>query len=248
MRHCRLAEGLWATPRVSAGAVSPQVRRFRSRGLPAITNGIINIVAWDNGGGISREIDLLSRVSAQQGWQVAYNGSRRRTPSRRFVSRASRRLRREWQLFGTRLGVFRLPYAANLFIEQIAHPFIPLGRVNVLLPHAEWFRPNSAPLLYQMDWVFILTFHAQPIFESLGCHVRYLGFPVPIAVLAASRGRAPRARCISRARTSGRGPKRFWTPGPDIRSGRSFTCCAVPAVLTAGHFRGPIGCAPRTST
>jgi hypothetical protein len=139
---------------------------------------LINIVAWDQGGGIAREVDLLSKALALQGWRVAYNGRLRRgQPS--FVSRVSGRLSRDWFRIATRIGVARPPFAANLFIESIAEHFIPLGRVNVLLPHPEWFRESYARLLPQMDWVFALTHHAQPIFESRGARVKYLGFTCP---------------------------------------------------------------------
>jgi hypothetical protein len=141
-------------------------------------NEIVNIVAWDHGGGISRDVDVLSKALALQGWRVSYNGRLRRgRPS--FVSRVSGRLRREWFRIGAGIGTMRRPFAANLFIETIADSFIPLGRVNVLLPNPEWFREHSARFLSRMDYVFTKTAHAQPIFESLGARVRYVGFCSP---------------------------------------------------------------------
>jgi hypothetical protein len=139
---------------------------------------IVNIVAWDQGGGISREVDLLSKALALQGWRVAYNGRLRRGQPG-FVSRVSGRLRRDWFRIATGVGVARRPFAANLFIESVEEHFIPLGRVNVLLPHPEWFRERYLRFLPQMDWVFALTHHAQPIFESRGARVKYLGFSCP---------------------------------------------------------------------
>jgi glycosyltransferase involved in cell wall biosynthesis len=139
-------------------------------------NTVVNIVAWDNGGGLSRDIDIISAALASQGWGVAYSGLPVRTRSRSLLARASRRLRREARRLAAYLGGGTPPFLVNLFLEEIAPAFIPLARVNVLMPNPEWFMESSVPFLPQMDRVFAKTVHAQRAFEAQGCSVRLVGF------------------------------------------------------------------------
>jgi glycosyltransferase involved in cell wall biosynthesis len=145
----------------------------RSRAMK--TNRVVNIVAWDNGAGLARDIDLLSATLQQLGWTIRYNGRARREAPRGAWQRAYRRVRKDAAITTARV-TRRPPFAVNVFLEDISPEFFPLAAKNVLIPNAECFRPASAPFLGQMDAVFAKTQDAVVIFRELGARVEFMGF------------------------------------------------------------------------
>jgi hypothetical protein len=135
----------------------------------------INIVGWDNGSGLSRDMDILDSVLRGAGHAVSFNGlPRRHSPSLGW---------RAWR--GATHGVHRLSagwplqkraFDVNLFLESIVPKFLPIGALNCLLPHPECFRDEDAASLDSVDWVLCKTHDAETIFGALGCRTRFVGF------------------------------------------------------------------------
>ena len=132
----------------------------------------VNLVAWDNGGGLSTDIDVLTSVLRSLGCRVLVNSRSRRQPrgmAARIVNGLKRRL-------PDRCGP---PYDINLFLESIDPKVIPHARLNVLIPNPEWFRSNSMPHLSRMDRVLCKTQSAVDVFRGLAQRTQYIGFTSP---------------------------------------------------------------------
>jgi glycosyltransferase involved in cell wall biosynthesis len=132
----------------------------------------INIIARDNGFGLTRNIRLLEAALRGAGHAVdisAIGRGKWRKLLRPLQLRAGMALRR---LRGN--DVRR--YDVNLMLEHVRADYLPLARHNVLLPHPEWFEDSDRAALGAVDRVFALTRHAVPIFERLGAAVEYVGF------------------------------------------------------------------------
>lgn len=132
----------------------------------------VNLIAWDNGFGLTRNLNLLGEALRAAGHAVAVTAIRRGklhkllSPLR---THARVRLRRA-------LGRDPRDYDVNLMLERIRPEIFPLARHNVLLPHPEWFDPRDRAPLAQIDRVFALTHHAIPIFQALGKKTDFVGF------------------------------------------------------------------------
>jgi len=132
----------------------------------------VNLIAWDNGFGLSKNLRLLGDALRAGGHEVTVTAIRRGKihkllqPLRLRARVALRRLR----------GLDARAFDVNLLLERIRPEVFPLARRNVLLPHPEWFDPHDRAPLARIDRVFALTQHAVPIFEQLGKRVDYVGF------------------------------------------------------------------------
>ena len=134
----------------------------------------VNLVGWDNGGGLRTDVNILDGVLTEAGCRVRFNGRPVRQPrnqAERVSDAVAVRLRHS--LAGLRAAP---PYDVNLFVETIAPEFISLARVNCLIPNPEWFRDENRPYLGQMDWVLCKTRSAVEAFSELTPRTRYVGF------------------------------------------------------------------------
>ena len=133
----------------------------------------VNVIAWDNGLGLSRHLRLLAGALRARGHDVTMTGLRRGN-WRKLGRRVFLGTRNAWnRVLGDR-GWAR--HDVNILIEHIRPEFLPAARRNVLLPHPEWFLDTDRALLPRIDAVFAQTRHAMPIFETLGARVLYTGF------------------------------------------------------------------------
>ena len=133
----------------------------------------VNVIAWDNGLGLSRHLRLLAGALRASGHDVTMTGLRRGN-WRKLGRRIKLGTRNAWNhALGDR-GWAR--HDVNLLIEHIRPEFLPAARYNVLLPHPEWFLDSDRALLPRIDAVFAQTRHAIAIFEQLGQRVLYTGF------------------------------------------------------------------------
>ncbi|WP_297900039.1 glycosyl transferase family 1 [Metallibacterium sp.] len=133
----------------------------------------VNVIAWDNGLGLSRHLRLLAGALRASGHDVTMTGLRR-SNWRKLERRIKLGTRNVWNhALGDR-GWAR--HDVNLLIEHIRPEFLPTARRNVLLPHPEWFLDSDRALLPRIDAVFAQTQHAVAIFERLGQRVLYTGF------------------------------------------------------------------------
>ena len=132
----------------------------------------VNLIARDNGFGLSRNLHLLHDALAATGFDVTISGIRRgvlrktwhpvhlrvQTLARQFTGRGVRR----WDI--------------NLMLERVRPEYLATARRNVLLPHPEWFDERDRAWLPRLDRAFVLTHHAKPLLEKLGLPADYTGF------------------------------------------------------------------------
>jgi glycosyltransferase involved in cell wall biosynthesis len=135
----------------------------------------INIVAWDNGVGLSRDIRLLADALTQAGHTVTLSAL-----GRGGLRKLLRPLKRLAQLFWQYLRYGPAPrYDINLMLEHIRPEYFAFARHQVLVPNPEWFLPVDLALLDKVDLVLAKTRHAEAIFVGLGKKTRYMGFTSP---------------------------------------------------------------------
>ena len=139
----------------------------------------VNIIGWDNGGGLSRDIALLREVLEAEGCRVFLNRSYCGARPLSFATRAGMRLRAtRFGKAASRVGV-RPPFELNIHLEDLQPGYFWLARRNVLIPNQEWFSPLSVPHLAEVSEVWTKTYVAHRLFSSLGCPVRFLGWTSP---------------------------------------------------------------------
>ena len=132
----------------------------------------VNLIARDNGFGLSRNLRLLHDALDQAGFEVTVSGIRRGA-LRKLLHPAKLRA----HSFTRRLaGKSEQRWDVNLMLERVRPEYLSTARRNVLLPHPEWFDERDRAWLPRIDRVFALTHHAVPIFERLGMTVDYTGF------------------------------------------------------------------------
>lgn len=132
----------------------------------------INLIARDNGFGLSRDLRLLQAALTGAGHEVSISAVRRGKLRRLgYAARVNARgaLRR---LRGRPPAAF----GVNLMLEHVRAEFFPQARANVLLPNPEWFLPADRAALPGIDCVFAKTIYTQSIFSGLGCRVAFTGF------------------------------------------------------------------------
>lgn len=132
----------------------------------------VNLIARDNGFGLTRNLNLLHDALAGAGFEVTVSGIRRGAlrkalhPLKLRTDTCMRRL--------TGRGAQR--WDVNLMLERVRPEYLATARHNVLMPHPEWFDERDRTWLPRLDRVFALTRHAVPIFEALGLKVDCTGF------------------------------------------------------------------------
>lgn len=135
----------------------------------------INIVAWHNGGGLSRDIEILFSALGHHDVELHVNGApladapiRRqrivhRVANLAFVVRHRRRLA-------------AAPYDINIFLEDISPAFFRYARANTFIPNPEWFKGYQRLYLRGIDVVLCKTRDAQETFTALGSRTQLIGF------------------------------------------------------------------------
>lgn len=132
----------------------------------------VNLVARDNGFGLSHHLRLLRNALAEAGFDVTVSGIRRGA-----LRKAWHPLRLHAQTFARRLaGRGAQCRDINLMLERVRPEYLATAHRNVLIPHPEWFDERDRAWLPRLDRAFVLTHHAKPIFEALGLRTDYTGF------------------------------------------------------------------------
>jgi hypothetical protein len=135
----------------------------------------INIVAWHNGGGLSRDIEIISKALQDSGFEVTLNGAKldaAKVRRQRFVHRASNLA----QCWFQRKQMAGAPYDVNVFLEDISPQFFKFARANTFIPNPEWFKKYQHRYLAGIDVVLCKTRSAQEIFRVLGSDTRFISF------------------------------------------------------------------------
>lgn len=132
----------------------------------------VNLIVWDNGFGLTRNLRLLGEALRACGHRVDVSAIRR-GKLRKILQPRLVRARIAWRRLR---GADVQRYDVNLMLEHVRPEYFPLARHNVLMPHPEWFLGSDRAAIGGVDRVFALTRHAVPIFEGLGRPVDYVGF------------------------------------------------------------------------
>lgn len=162
--HQHLEEALWCWPVFS---LQPE-RVWMDK--------TVNIIGQDNGGGLSRDVDVLRTVLLEFGWSVAVNEKPRRHRDAHPLSRFLDRVQLKVAKWAVASGVTRPTFELNIHLEEIDPECLPFARRNILIPNHEWFRRWQLRYLRSMDEVWVKTHVAERPFADLGCRVRYLGW------------------------------------------------------------------------
>ena len=124
----------------------------------------VNIITWNNGVGLGRNIRILSSLLQEAGFRVAVNGNQGPTIRRKLYRAASDRLSS------------RPVFDINLFLQYVVPKWFGYASINCLIPNQEWFEDQWLCHLGQLDWILCKTKHAQETFARLGCRTEFISF------------------------------------------------------------------------
>lgn len=133
----------------------------------------VNLVARDNGFGLSRDVHLLADALREGGFQV-HLSTLRRGKLRKWMRPMKLRARLLWQRLRGEGPHGR--FDVNLLLEHVRLEDLPFARCNLLVPNPEWCLPRDVELLPRIDGVLVKTAHAEKIFRDLGCRTKRIGF------------------------------------------------------------------------
>jgi hypothetical protein len=137
----------------------------------------VNVVAFENGVGNSRDLALVSHALAEVDCSVtvtrisAHTRSRRRSPVLRGLVAA-----RRWADRQPLLRARRPKFDLNVMMEHVWPEQLPNAARNVVIPNPEWFDASDRRLLQWVDRVWTKTGHSFDAFRNLGCCVNMIGF------------------------------------------------------------------------
>jgi hypothetical protein len=138
---------------------------------PAVTR--VQVIARDNGAGLSRDLAILARALTAARFEVTVSAIGA-GGLRRQATLLKRRAQTSWRRW--RNGAAAGRFDVNLMDERGRPDYLPLARRNVLMPHPEWFDEADRPRLGAFDRIYTKTRHAVPIFEALGGRAEFVGF------------------------------------------------------------------------
>ncbi|WP_267225464.1 glycosyltransferase [Dyella silvae] len=127
----------------------------------------INLIAWDNGRGLSHDIRLLSDALRSLGHEVSFTPVDAPRQRRWWKSLAAR-----WQ----RLRHRAPRYDLNITLEHASPDHLWLARRNAFVPNPEWFSRRDHRYLDRYDAVLTKTRSATEGFTALGVRALHIGF------------------------------------------------------------------------
>lgn len=133
----------------------------------------VNLILWDNGVGLTRDMQILCNVWTAAGFEVSVSAKRRGT-LQKWLLPLKLKSRMGWQRLRGDDPTGRFDF--NVMLEHIRPEYLPLARCNVLIPNPEWFDETDRNAIGGIDKVFAKTHHAAAAFQALGCETHYLGF------------------------------------------------------------------------
>lgn len=151
-----------------------------------------NIISWD-GGGLGTDIDVLTESLVRAGCEVYFKGRRHRKPHNRvrsLLTTAGVVIAQRWAAL-----THRPQFDVNFFIESVFPEYLPMGRVNCLFVHPEWFRDENLPHLPLLDFVLCKTPSGVEAFRGLPVTCRNLAFTSPDKRIPGFARSAP-IRCL----------------------------------------------------
>ncbi len=132
----------------------------------------INLIAWDNGVGLSTDLGLLGERLKQHRHSVSLSTLRRGKLRKIFRPIAVRARIAAQRVMGAQVRQFDI----NIFLEHVRAEYLPLARSNVLIPNPEWFDKLDEGLIASIDGVLAKTHHAEAIFRDRLVSTQFIGF------------------------------------------------------------------------
>lgn len=135
----------------------------------------VNLISWDNGVGLSRDLDLLGHALAASGAQVHF----------------TRRGRGTWRKLGRPIKIFaqtvwqairhggRAQFDLNIMLEHVFPEYLPWARATAFIPNPEWCAPADVAALDRVALVLAKTHTAERLFATRSTATAYIGFTSP---------------------------------------------------------------------
>lgn len=133
----------------------------------------INLVLWDNGVGLTRDMHLLRDVWTEAGFAVTVT-ARRRGTLRKWLAPLRLKGRMALQKLRGDDPLGRFDY--NVMLEHIRPEYVDAAKRNVLVPNPEWLGSDDQERIELIDLVLAKTRHAEALFARLGCPTHRFGF------------------------------------------------------------------------
>ncbi len=132
----------------------------------------INLIAWDNGVGLSTDLRLLEDRLQQHGHRVTLSTLRRGKLRKIFRPMVVRARIAAQRAVGRQVRRFDV----NIFLEHVRPEYLALAHANVMIPNPEWFDANDRALIASLQGMLVKTHHAETIFQPLIPATRFIGF------------------------------------------------------------------------
>ena len=130
----------------------------------------LNVIAWNNGVGLTRDIELLADALRRNNDVVTISAI-----GRGKLRKWSRPLLMRLRATRERLSG-RARFDANLMLEHLRREDFGVACHQLFVPNPEWCMSSDVALLPRVDGVLAKTRHAVAIFAGRGCKVAYCGF------------------------------------------------------------------------
>jgi glycosyltransferase involved in cell wall biosynthesis len=131
----------------------------------------LNLIAWNNGVGLTRDLALLERALRAGGFDVHVTAIGR-GKLRKWFRPAMMRLRSRLRALARRPPRFDV----NIMLEHIRPEDLPSAHRTLFIPNPEWCLPTDVAQLRNVAGVLAKTRHAVDIFQRLGVHTEWIGF------------------------------------------------------------------------
>jgi glycosyltransferase involved in cell wall biosynthesis len=133
----------------------------------------VNLILWDNGVGLTRDMHILRELWTAAGLEVTVTAKRRGT-LRKWLQPLRLAARMRWQRLRGDDPQGR--FDCNVMLEHLRAEYLSCARRNVLVPNPEWFGASDRAMLPHVDLVLAKTRYGQALFDALGCRTRYMSF------------------------------------------------------------------------
>lgn len=124
----------------------------------------INIIGWENPGGLTKDLQLLTKTLITLGYSVHYTAS--------GVHRHSGR----WTNMLNRISDPSPHYDLNIMLGNMRPAYFWMAERTVFIPNQEWFSPKDTQYMDEVYAVFAKTHMAYILFLNMGYRTYYIGF------------------------------------------------------------------------
>lgn len=131
----------------------------------------LNLIAWNNGVGLTRDLALLASALRSRGFTVHVTAIGRGKLRKWF-----RPLVMTWRGRLRKLVMRRPAHDVNIMLEHVRKEDVGSAAATLFIPNPEWCVPVDVERLPLVQGVLAKTRHAESIFSARGLWTRYIGF------------------------------------------------------------------------